>query len=54
MMMLTRISFDVSGYEFRTFECQCKHVHKMLVALADPMKSDQMRGWLQGELRAPN
>jgi hypothetical protein len=53
-MMLTRISFAVSGFEFRTFECSaCEYVHKTLVALADPMKSDETRGWLQGELRAP-
>ena len=54
VMMLTRISFAVSGFEFRTFECSaCEYVHKMLVALVDPMKSDQGRGGPQGELRAP-
>jgi hypothetical protein len=37
----------------RTFECSaCECVHKMLVALVDPMKSDQGRAGLQGELRA--
>jgi hypothetical protein len=52
--MLTRISFDVPGFDFRTFECSaCGHVHKTLVTLVDPMKSDETRGWLQGELRAP-
>jgi hypothetical protein len=53
MMMQTRICFAVSGFELRTFECSaCECVHKMLVALVDPMKSDQGRAGLQGELRA--
>jgi hypothetical protein len=54
LMMLTRISFAVSGFEFRTFECPtCEYVHKTLVALVDPMKSEKTGRWLQGELRAP-
>jgi hypothetical protein len=53
-LALTRISFGVSGFELRTFECPvCDHVYKTLVALVDPMKSAETRGWLHG-LRAPN
>jgi hypothetical protein len=52
--MLTRISFGVSGFDLRTFECSvCDHVHQKLVALVDPMKSEKTDRWLQGELRAP-
>jgi len=52
--MLTRVSADVSGFDFRTFECSvCDHVYQTLVALVDPMKSAEMRGWLQG-LQTPN
>jgi hypothetical protein len=43
-----------SGYDFRTFECPvCDYVHKIFVALVDPMMSVETNGWLQGELRAP-
>jgi hypothetical protein len=53
--ILSRISFDVSGFDFRTFECPaCEYVHKAPVALIDPMKSEETRGWLQGQLQAPN
>jgi hypothetical protein len=52
--MLTRIAPGVTGFDFRTFECPvCEYVHKILVALVDPMQSDETSGWLQGELRAP-
>ena len=52
--MLTRISFGVSGFDLRTFECSvCDQVHQKLVALVDPMKSEKTDRWLQGELRAP-
>jgi hypothetical protein len=35
----SRISFDVSGFDFRTFECPaCEYLHKAPVALVDPMK----------------
>jgi hypothetical protein len=52
--MLTRVSSAVSGFDSRTFECPVRdHVYKTLVALVDPMKSAEMRGWLQG-LQVPN
>jgi hypothetical protein len=52
--MLARITPGPSGYDFRTFECPlCNHVHKILVALVDPMISVETSGWLHGELRAP-
>jgi hypothetical protein len=52
--MLTRISFDVPGFDLRTFECAvCEHVQQKLVALVDPMKSEKTGRWFHGELRAP-
>jgi hypothetical protein len=53
--MLARITPGAaSGFDIRTFECPaCDHVHQLVVALADPMKSRETAGWLQGELRAP-
>jgi hypothetical protein len=52
--MLARITPGPSGFDIRTFECRaCDHVHQRVGALADPMKSAAMAGWLRGELRAP-
>jgi hypothetical protein len=53
-LMLTRISFGVSGFDLCTFECSvCEHVQQKLVALVDPMKSEKTGRRLHGELRAP-
>jgi hypothetical protein len=52
--VLARITPGPSGFDIRTFECPaCDHVHQRVGALADPMKSVAMAGWLRGELRAP-
>src|ERR1700752_904914 len=54
LTMLARIARGPSGFDIRTFECPaCNRVYQRVVALADPMKSTAMRGWLRGELRAP-
>jgi hypothetical protein len=38
--------------EYRTFHCQkCGRTHTMIIS-SDPMESN-VRGWLDGELRAP-
>ena len=52
--MLARITPGLLGLDIRTFECPvCNHVHQTVVVLADPMKSPQTTGWLQGQLQAP-
>lgn len=52
--VLTQITSGVSGHALHTFECPaCEYVHKLLVALVDPMTSEEVSGWLKGELRAP-
>jgi hypothetical protein len=52
--MLVRITPGPSGFDIRTFECvACNHVHQRVVELVDPMKSPEIAGWFQGELRAP-
>jgi len=52
--MLAHVSPGPSGFDIQTFEClACDHVHQRVVALADPMKSRETAGWLQGELQAP-
>jgi hypothetical protein len=50
--MLARITPGSFGLYIRTFECPaCDYVG--VIELADPMKSRETAGWLQGELRAP-
>jgi hypothetical protein len=54
LTMLVRITPGPSGFDIRTFECvACNHVHQRVVELVDPMKSPEIAGWFQGELRAP-
>jgi uncharacterized Zn finger protein len=53
-LTLKRVLTGAPGFDFHTFECPiCAYVHKTLVALVDPMKSVETRGWLQG-LQAPS
>jgi hypothetical protein len=53
-LMLARITPGASGFDIRTFECPaCDLVHQLAGELVDPMKSLELAGWFQGELRAP-
>jgi hypothetical protein len=53
-MLLARLTPGLSGFDIGTFKCSaCDHVHQMVVAFVDPMKSLKMNGGLQGQLQAP-
>ncbi|MGC2353249.1 MAG: hypothetical protein WA496_07620 [Candidatus Udaeobacter sp.] len=50
---LARITSGRHGFDFRTFKCpDCDHVHQLEREIADPIKSIEIAGWLQG-LHAP-
>jgi hypothetical protein len=49
-MMLAGIMPGPKGFDLRNFECdKCDHVLTVTVA-TDPMKSEEVAGWLKGEL----
>jgi hypothetical protein len=51
-MLLSKLETGVSGFDYRTFECQkCGRVQTVTVS-GDPMESG-IQGWLAGELKAP-
>jgi hypothetical protein len=53
-MMLASIEPARPGVDLHTFECAiCNHVLKSLAAYADPMKSEGLGRWLQGDLHPP-
>jgi len=53
-MMLVSIELARPGVDLHTFECAiCNCVHKALAAYEDPMKSNGLGRWLQGDLRSP-
>ncbi len=52
--MLARITPGPAGFDIRTYDCPaCDHVHQLVAAYVDPMKSRAVSGWLRGELQAP-
>jgi len=53
-MMLVSIRPARPGVDLHTFECAiCDRVHKTLAAYEDPMKSEGLGRWLQGDLHPP-
>jgi len=53
-MMLVSIELARPGVDLHTFECSiCNRVHKTLAAYEDPMKSEGLGRWLQGDLHPP-
>jgi hypothetical protein len=51
-MLLSKLEAGLSGFDYRTFECQkCGRVETMIVS-SDPMEAG-VRGWLAGELKPP-
>jgi hypothetical protein len=52
---LALITLSSSGFDIRTFKCPvCRHVYQRVEELIDdPMKSQEISGWLRGELRPP-
>lgn len=51
-MLLSKIEAGPSDFDYRTFECSnCDRVRTMIIS-KDPMESG-MRGWLDGDLKAP-
>ena len=51
-MLLSKIEAGPSDFDYRTFECsKCDRVRTMIIS-KDPMESG-MRGWLDGDLKAP-
>jgi hypothetical protein len=55
MMLLAKIKPGPSSdFDIRIFECPaCDRVHERVVALVDPMKSQETARLFRGELRAP-
>ncbi len=53
-MMLASIEPARAGVDLHTFECAiCNHTLKALAAYEDPMKSQGLGRWLQGDLHPP-
>jgi hypothetical protein len=52
-MLHSRTEAGPPSFEYRTFDCQnCGRTHTMIIS-SDPMEFN-VRGWLSGELKAPN
>ena len=53
-MLLARIAPVRLGVDLHTFECEvCDHVLETLTACEDPMQSEIVGRWIQGDLHAP-
>jgi hypothetical protein len=53
-MWLACITPVRAGVDLHTFECAiCKHVLDTLAAYEDPIKSEGLARWLQGDLHPP-
>ena len=53
-LMLVSIELARLGVDLHTFECAiCNRVQKTLAAYEDPMKSNGLGRWLQGDLHSP-
>jgi hypothetical protein len=51
-MLLSKLEAGMSGFDYRTFECQkCGRVEIMIVS-SDPMQAG-VHGWLAGGLKPP-
>jgi hypothetical protein len=52
-MSHSRTEAGPASFEYRTFDCgSCGRTHTMIIS-SDPLESN-VRGWLSGELKAPN
>jgi hypothetical protein len=52
-MLHSKTEAGPPSFEYRTLNCRnCGRTHTMIIS-SDPMESD-VRGWLSGELKAPN
>jgi hypothetical protein len=53
-MLLARIAPVRLGVDLHTFECAvCNHVLETLAACEDPMQSEIVGRWIQGDLHSP-
>jgi hypothetical protein len=53
-MVSTQVSPEADGMEKRTFECLKCHHSETREMVADPLQSEDVTGWISGELGRPN
>jgi len=54
-MMLARTAPAARGFDWHTFKCLCcDYALKTMTPFSDPMTSEKMSKWLEGQLRALN